>query len=400
LNSSQRRFSSVLHLYLWLIIGLSLSLTSSLQAEATRRVQASGLGLVLEGDLSSGFEQAQKAAMRQAVEEAMGVLITSRTKVRNFAVIEDDILSQTEGYIRSFEVVEHGPVDSTTYQVTIDAVVSLGDLHRRLDALELLIEEAGNPHILCVGGERLVVDGQTQQAGWGAVATELRGALEKASARFHVVAPLDDGGELQEEAFDDLGHLADLGQQLGADIVVRGEAVVAPATGIKIPFSSGSLEEVGIKSGVADLRVEALWTDTGEIFAALTGVEKAAAATLQAAADKAIGTGIERLAGELVARLADDWREKVYSGRLLRLVVQGSREQLGVFERLFPICVGGVEKLYPRRYRSGVGVYDARSRDTGFQVARELSAKEVGDFDIEILQASLNSLQLQLSEPK
>lgn len=363
----------------------------------TKTVRVQGMGLIVGEDLSGGFEQAKKAAMRQAVEEAVGTLITAQTRVQNFTVIEDDILSQTEGYIRHFEVLEHGSVDSSTYQVTIEAVVILGDLHRRLDALELLIESAGNPYILCLGRERLAGDGESRPDGWGIVEAELTAVLQRASRRFNLAVPVDKEG-LPTGAFDDLSRLAAWGQQQGCDVIIRGDATVQPATGIKIPFSSASLDETGIKSAAAELRVEALWTDSGQIFASLSAVGRAAASTRTEAYEKAIRTGMGKLADELIKRLAEDWREKVYSGRLIRLVVEGNREQLQIFERDFPVSIGGIGKLYPRNYSGEVGVYDARSKNTGFQVARELTAKGLENFDIEIVQVSLNALKLQLNE--
>lgn len=380
-----------------IIISLILSLAGRVEGEVTKTVRAQGLGLIVGDDLSGGFEQAKKAAMRQAVEEAVGSLITTQTRVQNFAVIEDDILSQTEGYIRRFEVLEHGSVDSSTYQVTIEAVVILGDLHRRLDALELLIESAGNPYILCLGRERFADDGESQADGGGIVEGELTAVLQRASRRFNIAVPIEEEG-LPAGAFDDLSRLAAWGQQQGCDVVIRGDATVQSATGIKIPFSSASLDATGLKSAAAELRVEALWTDTGQIFASLTAVGRSAASTRTEAYEKAIRSGMGKLADELLKQLAEDWREKVYSGRLIRLVVEGSREQLQIFERDFPISIGGIEKLYPRNYSGEEGMYDARSKNTGFQVARELTVKGLANFDVEIVQVSLNALKLQLHE--
>jgi hypothetical protein len=372
---------------------LLVALAGRLPAEVTARVQATGLGLMVQGDRAQGFEQAKKAALRQAVEEGLGTLITSQTRVQNFALLEDEILSRTEGFVSHFAVLEHGPLDAQTYQVKIDAVVQLADLHLELEALDLLIESAGNPYILCLGKERYIsMEGGADR---GLVGTALIGLLKKTSQRFNIAAALPEG-ELQPSPAD-LGQAAALGQQQGADIVVRGEAVLQPAQGIKVPFSSSSLEELGLHSVAAQLRVEALWVDTGEIFASLVQVEKAADTTPQAAADKAIRRGVERLGKELVERLAADWREKVYSGRLIRLVVEGEGPALRAFERDFPLQISGVEKLYPRGFDQGVGVYEARVKDTGFALARQLTAKGLGQMDIAILQVSLNSLRLHLS---
>jgi hypothetical protein len=373
---------------------LSLALAGTAFSEMTKTVQVEGLGLIIDGDKSTGFEQAKRAALRQAVEEGVGVLISSQTRVQNFAVIQDDILSRTDGYIREYRIIEHGPSDETTYQVKIEAVVGLGGLQERLDALDLLIESVENPVIICLGRERLRKENGLIDQEWGILASQLRKGLRKANKHFHLAAPIGDFGG---DAFDDGAQMAALGQDLGASIIVKGEAEMQPVSGIKIPLSSATLSGTGVQSAVVQIRVEALWADSGEIFATLSTVEKAAAVTIQAAYEKGIRSGAEKLTDQLVERLAEDWREKAYSGRLLRLVIEGERERLTLFEREFPTRVGGIEKLYPRSYSSGRGVYDARSQQNGFQVARSLVAREWEGMDIEVVQVTPNSLKLQLN---
>ena len=118
------------------------SAVGAAESEVTRSVRATGFGLIAAGDLAAARAQARQAALREAVEEAIGTLISSHTRVENFEVIEDRILTSTQGYVRRFEMVDHGPIDAHTYQVVIEAVVSLGALHQELDALALLTEAA------------------------------------------------------------------------------------------------------------------------------------------------------------------------------------------------------------------------------------------------------------------
>ena len=386
--------------YTWLPIGFCLlCLGGNAQAEVTKTVRVTGLGLVVGQDLASAFEQAKKAALREAVEEAMGTLISAQTRVHNFAVIEDHILSRTEGYVRRFEVVEQGPVDENTYQVNIEAVVSLGQLHEQLEALNLLIEAAGNPRLACVGRERLVREGQDQEMDWGVVSGELVRVLQKASKQFRIAAPVFLAAPLLPGAAarEGLEGLIEAAARQ-ADIVIVGDAIVQPVQGIRIPFSGVKLEETGIKSAVAEVRIKVLWADSREVVAEFTRVQKAADSSLEAAALKAIRQGILQVADELVERIAQDWREKVYSGRTIQVIVRAGRAQLDLFERDFPVRVGGIEKLYPRTYQAGEAVYEARSKNAAFQIARELSSKGLADLDVEILQVSLNTLKLQLAE--
>ncbi len=355
-------------------------------AETLIHTQATGYAAIVGGDQSSAFTEAKRAALREAVEEGVGVLLSSQTRVENFAVLQDDILTSTEGYVRSFDIIEQGPADSQTYVVTLDAVVELGQLHQRLDALDLLIESADNPYILCLGVARSAFSTDSNIY----LATALREALALTSGRFNLMAaPEGNTSSNIEEA-------ARFGLAQGADIVVRGEAKISEISGNNVPFAQASLVGLGLHSALAELRVEAVWTDTGELFSVATRSSRAAAATREGAAEKALRQGIAVLADSLVGDLVENWREKVYSGRLVRLVVEMQSADLKPFASAFSLAVGGVEKVYRRSYEQGIAIFDVRSKKTGFDIARHLSSKGLGEYDIDIQRVTPNSLKLQI----
>ena len=373
-------------LFLAFLLISCVGLDSGVSAEVLTRVRVSGMGLISEGDRVVAFDQAKRAALREAVEIAVGTLVSAETRVENFALIEDHVLTRTDGYIKSYEVIKKGAIDKQTYQVEIDAVVELGNIHRNIDALELLITHAGNPYILCMGRDHY-------EFGEGRVrdfsATILRGQLQRASERFNLASPLRVEQVMLERA-------AQLGFEQGADIAIRAEALVREAADIQVPFAGASLQSLGMRSATADLRIEALWTDTGEIFAALSHSEREADINLSTAGEKAVRTGMVKLSAELIRHLVENWREKMYSGRLVRVVVNGNSERVGYFESIFPGLVAGIEKIHRRSFSEGEAIFDVRSKYTGFSIARMLTAKGIKDFDIEILRVSPNSLRLAL----
>ena len=357
-------------------------------AEVVREVRATGLGVLIEDDVAAAFSHAKKAALRAAVELSLGTLISSHTRVQNYAVIEDHILSQTSGYVRHFSIVEQGKSGPGTYQVVIDATVSLGDLYRQLDAVDLLIETAGNPRLVCVGRERLNEGGELQALSWDFAAGEVVDRLQDYSDRFEVATlkqPIPREYSARVAA-----------ARLQGDMVIAVDVTVEPVRGIKIPFAAASLGATGIQSAVAHTTLTVSWSDSGENVAVLDGVRKAADSTLDAAARKAVRLLLQEMADELVRRIVDDWRQKTYSGRLLALEIVGGPSQVGAFEREFPLRIGGIERLYPRSVSGGVARYDAQSKSAGFQIARELSAKGLEGIDLEIVDVSFNSMRLKL----
>ncbi|MBM3278453.1 MAG: hypothetical protein FJY95_10295 [Candidatus Handelsmanbacteria bacterium] len=380
------RFSWQLGLGAALALGEFLALSPA-AATVTQSVRATGTAAILGSDLANAFEQAKKAALREAVERAAGTLVSASTQVEGFELFSDTILLQSPGYVRGYSVSAQRQVDAHTYEVTLDAEVDLGFLHRQLEAKNLLIAAAGNPPLLCLGKEMLA--GQSGAAGWGVVAGELERGIKEASSRFTLLEPGPGN-------WDAAGALA-LARTRGAEVLVLGLATLHALPDARVP-GGDRLGNLGVSSARAEIEVRLMWVDTGEVVAVLNQSSRAAAGSFEAAAQKAARQGTARLAPQLVKKLLKDWQEKVYAGRPLQLQVEASASQLRRFERTFPAQVGGIDHLQPRGMAGGVGRYEARARHEGFQVARELSAKGLGDLNVEILAVTGNTLSLKLSD--
>lgn len=69
----------------------------------------------------SSERAAVKAALRQAVEQQIGVMVDSRTYVSNYKLIYDKIYTQSDGYIKSYTVLEQSAVNGIhTAKVQVD----------------------------------------------------------------------------------------------------------------------------------------------------------------------------------------------------------------------------------------------------------------------------------------
>ena len=55
----------------------------------------------------SSERAAVKAALRQAIEQQIGVMVDGRSYVTNYKLIHDRVYTQSDGYIKSYKVLEH-----------------------------------------------------------------------------------------------------------------------------------------------------------------------------------------------------------------------------------------------------------------------------------------------------
>ncbi len=349
------------------------------------------MSAVYDGDTAAAFEAAKKSALRLAVEEAIGVLVSARTRVANFAVIDDDILSATTGYVRSFEVVSQGSNTEGVYEVVIEAVVDLGELHSQLDALDLLLEEAGRPRLICVGGEYVLSNAGSSRVEWGRLCGELGARLASLGTDLFQIDDFHDGG-----ASEDASSIAATPSAKAsgmAEILIVATASLQANQGLSVPFSDLGLTDVGIQSVIAEISARAQWSDTGET----TG--RGADTSFRTAATSAIVDAAPKVAEQLGSALVEKLRSKLYDGRLIDLEVTCENAlQLQTFEAEVNERIGAVERLYPKTRSQTEASYQARSKGTAFDLAREFAAKGVPEMEVDIVRVTLNSMTLHLSE--
>lgn len=94
-------------------------------------------------------EAALQDAQRNAVATVVGQTIDSRTHVANFALVSDRILTSSQGYVKTYEVVQEGPMGSQ-YRIRIRAVVEDGSVRDDIEAVKLLSARRGDPRFVVV----------------------------------------------------------------------------------------------------------------------------------------------------------------------------------------------------------------------------------------------------------
>ena len=351
-----------------------------LSAESVKRVESTGYGVIVKGDRVAAYEEAKQNALRQAVEEGVGVLLSSHARVENFALIEDNIYTKTEGYVRTYDVLDEQLIDESTLAVTLASTVELGALQDRIEGLEVLVESAGNPYILVLESDK---EG-------GRVGSHLRGALGKISKRLNLmIAP-------EISPIKSTAEAAEIGQKMGADIVVFAHLENSLQGDKPIPFTDRSLGAIGIYSAAANIRLEGLWSDTGRVFSTHHGSARAAAGQAEAALEKARAQCARSVADSLVGDLVENWRNKVYSGRLVRMIANFEGVDPQEFESALVGALGSVQTLHKRVYDADRAVFDIQSKNTGFDIARHLTLKVEDQFEMTIQQSTLNSITVSV----
>ncbi len=90
-------------------------------------------------------------AQRAAVEQGIGALIDSKTRVANFEVLQDRIYSRASGYVTNYNILSEGrSPDGSIYTVTMRADVQTASIKNDLKAIGILMAQIGNPRFMAI----------------------------------------------------------------------------------------------------------------------------------------------------------------------------------------------------------------------------------------------------------
>lgn len=106
--------------YLIFIIAISLSINAYSQENKTVTLTVSGQGQTKD--------EAKQNALRNAIEQAFGTFISSKTEILNDDLVKDEIVSVSNGNIQKFEIASEVQIPNGTYATTLNATVSISKL--------------------------------------------------------------------------------------------------------------------------------------------------------------------------------------------------------------------------------------------------------------------------------
>ncbi|MBU4487084.1 MAG: hypothetical protein KKD38_09175 [Candidatus Delongbacteria bacterium] len=93
-------------------------------------------------------DSAVRAAQRNAIETAIGTYLVSEQEMQNYMTVKDKILAKSEGFVKSYSVIDQAREADGSWTVTIRAAVTKDILMSDLEALGILLAQIGNPSMV------------------------------------------------------------------------------------------------------------------------------------------------------------------------------------------------------------------------------------------------------------
>jgi hypothetical protein len=103
-------------------------------------VEADGMG----ADRDAALLDAQ----RNAISNAIGTYLISEQEVQNYMTVKDQILAKSEGFVKSYSVINQFRESDGSWVVKIKAAVTKDIVLNDLEALGILLAQVGNPSMV------------------------------------------------------------------------------------------------------------------------------------------------------------------------------------------------------------------------------------------------------------
>jgi len=298
-------------------------------------------------------EEAINDALRNAVEQAVGTLVSSETLVENYQVVKDQILSTSRGYINGFEILEQRRQPNGVFTATIKAEVDTNPnsaLLSQLQRLNLIKHGLQDPRIAVIIPEVHLSRQIPDPAGETAIIKKL---LEAGFTRLvdqNRIAAIRKNDIVKSLMNGDVATAKSIATQFGVDYIMVGEAFSD-----EVPEIPGD-NLGGLKSCRARVEARLIRADTGQIVAT-NGIHAGGVdITVATAAKKALSNAGEKMGDYMVEQLMK------FGGNMeknIKLTVTGITSFLKVSEAEKSLRgLKGVKNVYTRDYSGGVAVFE------------------------------------------
>lgn len=334
-------------------------------------------------------DAALRDALRKAVEQAVGTLVSSETRVQNFQLLSDRIYSVAEGYVSSYRVIAERP-DGELYRVTIRARVKTDRLESDLPAIGILIAEQGWPRVAVLVKELenwedfSVEDRMMAQEMTEAALLEAFGRRGFPMVDYRQVQENLKRQQLKPVLTGDNRAAAELGRRAGAEVFITGLAQRGTEVK-KVPYGAGEMVMHRMR-----LSVRAVNVSDGAVLAVSNVVRE-----LPFSEDDARREAIDSAATALISGILRSWRRR--ENVTVVVIDNASFERVQQFKSEISQKLRGVKSVLFRDLTGSTATLDVISETASSEIVDGLRSASFSTA-FEVVGLAGNRVELRLKE--
>lgn len=357
------------------------------------KIVNTGYGSVIDKGVFGAKKEAIADALRGAIAQAMEPMVNFEANAENMRLVEENIYSNRFRYIRLFEIISSGINIDSLYVVTLRALVDWKEIEKDLDVLGLLHNRLGMPSLML-----LVRESSSDFDSYGGLGSVEQTLLAKFKKKGFEFVNMDSEKIVSFAADLKLARIEDsvainLADELGADVVIIGESELSIVE--DTDRSSGAIISIQ-----ATVRLQAVKANNGVVIAEVSGHAIYPHRNPALGAARAIAKVSSKVSEELSAVIQYRWKTEVNAGRQILLKVQNLHDfnSFTNFKKWLDSAVHGLFAVRSRNYNGISAEFELIARSTPEKMAAELNGKSFGDYEIKVVDRTINTLTISLGD--
>lgn len=367
------------------------------QAPAPPAAKADDVVVVDAEGEGTSREAAIKAALRAALEKGGKQEIFSDSKVENYQLMHDTIISRAQGIVKDYKIVDEKKVVGGTIKVLIKAQVSKSVLARSWGEVQNILQQIGRPKIMVSIQER--IDGKTEDQSILETLIEkplLASGFELVAGKH--VAVIAEKEKADAAAEDNVKKVQAIAKDEGAEIFIVGTANANQA-GLEELY--GTL----VAFYNCDVQVKVYYTDTARLLASEgiagplgRGGARGRKEFSPQAGKMALTNVTQPLVDSLYGQIMEKWATDISAGGELTLEVEGMDFKAANGLKKMIAAIQGVESA-EFKLTKGNATFRIRAKMGGQDLAEKLSE---GEFEkvLSVQDLKLNRIQAKSAKAK
>ncbi len=379
-------------------------------AEATEaEVTAVGQAAILNSDQASARDKAIDDALRKAVEQAVGTMVSSETVTENYQVLSDKIYSKAKGYVKNYRILSEGKEDGGVYSVKVQAKVATGNLENDVEGILAVLRAKNMPRVLVMISEQNI--GQPQPAFWwggqqgsAPVVANTAVSLDAVENSFikewmakgiifvdrqAIMGKIKVGAPVTSTAAPNDQAVKEFAGNTGAEVVVYGQAVATDA---------GTVMGTQMHSLRANVSLKALNLDTGVIMGTSVVSQVANHIDPTTGGTKALQAAGKKASEELLQQILAKWESEVAGASTVKLMITNvkSNKELKALKRFIEDEVRGVQAVRQREFRKKTAELEIDIKGSVQALVDELEAKALPGFKLDVTDQTANTITAEM----
>jgi hypothetical protein len=348
------------------------------------------------GENKNAEDEATKAALRTAVEQACGVFIKAQTKTENYQAVYDKVLANTVGYVKKYDVVGKPVVANGETSVTVKALVSTKKFCEDWASIAHAVNQENNPRVIIAVAETTnwTTSGPAYKADEG-------GAVQSKIEDFFITKGLtlmdretsvnvSKRDLLLAVIKDDAKEVAALGARFHADVVITGQASAKYAKEVKVA-------DQRMYQYVATLTLRVIQTDSGRLLASKTyGPETVMLLQESGGEDKALAELAKTSAPKILEAVVEAWQKRANVTRTVALSISGMDFDGWKAFKVVAEKIDGVQALRLRDITEAIANIDVEYKFTPENLADRLT--DLKDPKLKITEITANRIKLTVGK--